>query len=344
MASTALETANFNQRRRAQELHESMFSEKSQMDLERLSLDQQRLMLEQSKAIEAATFARAKLGLQLRRNISAAAAIERMGILDPADPKFLQKLTGITSQYPDALGSTFFQKVFEARREDHKLVQDATSARITATFNDPDVSAAYTASLQATNDPKFANAAAVAAKETKDKAKALAISPDLTPEERASIYNPADGKFNLDPTTLTKLELQVGTVKAQREAAATAGKPVKGIVDALKALEGIEPDEAKDPTGFAAIKAARFNLQSQLKDKSFASADLSAPPTTQAQSPDKILAEIHSLGLAPGETPPPVVTPAVTPSQSAAIPAPAPAASDNADPEDLLNEAAPVEE
>lgn len=348
MPNYALDQARLNQNARAMDLHEAMFGEKSQMDLERLSLGQQALMLQQAKATEAALLARSRLNLQIKRSTSAAAAIEHLGGLDPADPKFLEKMTEITSKYPDALGSTAFQKVFEDRRADHKLYQDAATARSTATFNDPDVAASYATSLSTTNDPKFANATAAATKELKDKAKSLAVSTDLTPEERLSVYDSASGKFNLDPAALTKLEVQANAVKAQRAATEAAGKPVKGIVDALKSLEGIEIDESKDPAGAAAIKAAKFNLQSQLKDSTFKAAGLNAPATVAGPSPDKVLAAIHSLGIAPGETPPAPDVPAPTPEEvaaNAAAPTPAPAPiSDNADPDDLLNEPDPVEE
>src|ERR1039458_2339190 len=68
----------------------------------------------------------------------------------------------------------------------------------------------------------------------KNKAKNLAVNQYATPEERASIYDPATGKVNWQNNPdLDKIEMAVATRKSDQTGALTH---VKKLSDALSAL------------------------------------------------------------------------------------------------------------
>src|SRR5438105_482249 len=105
-------------RRRAQDLHEQMFGEKASLDASRLSLSQQKFLNDAAAQIEKSTLARARYLDSIKRNISAAAGMEKLSAIDRSSPNFDKQVSAVVSQYPEALGSSAFLKLLQDARSD----------------------------------------------------------------------------------------------------------------------------------------------------------------------------------------------------------------------------------
>ncbi|MBA3650068.1 MAG: hypothetical protein H0W66_00965 [Chthoniobacterales bacterium] len=295
-----------NRRTRSTDLKEQMFGEKSQLDFAKFSLTEKRAMLDQSLKLEQATLNRAKYEQGIKQNISAAAAIGKMATLEPSDPKFSQKVAQIAGAYPEALGSKAFQTAMEDRRKDQLLFQTARDAKSAAAFNNPQVAASYTSALAASSDPGFANAMAKATEAKVNTAKKLATNPDLSPEDRAGIYDPQKGQFNLE--NLDQLEVKAGAVAAQRKAQSenigVAGK----LSAALTHLQSGSVDETPE------LKSAREttlkNLQGYMSQIGVAFPPTSVPSGVTGPPPTGPSALDGFLSKHLGD-------PAVTPAEAA---------------------------
>jgi hypothetical protein len=326
----------------AQDLHERAFGEKSQMDLSKLSLAQQSLLATKARDLQNTLFRRAQLERAVKQNSSAASAIEQLNNLDVNDPGFKKSVGAIVAAHPEALGSTTFNKFIDQRNADYLDFHKAQYARSAESINDPDVSAAYNMALTATGgDPRFAAIVANAAKVQKNKAMTLAVSPDLSPEDKASLLNPETGKFNF--AVVDALGLKAAGVKNARDAADAQLKSASSLTTDLKNLGPASKEDDQ------ATIDARYNIQQALKNKTFQGLPGATPTTnTVASSIDKYLGKTGNVPVAapattvtppagetptasPAAAPPEPVVPAATPGPTPFVPptpeAPAPAAS-----------------
>jgi hypothetical protein len=264
----------------AQDLKERMFGEKSQVDFTKLSLQQQKQAIEKAVAVEKITAGSHAREMETRRAVSAAAAIEKLGALDHADPKFEQKLTKVLAEHPEALNSQSLMQAVSGAQSNRVAYNKALHERTAASFGNPLAKAAYEKTLAETKDPHLANIAAEATAQRVDKAKTLYGSADLTPEDRAKIFDPSKGTFNFDQ--LDQLEMTAAQRKVARE---TAGKQqnVSPLVAAMKHVEAMT-DDGKDPKFTQWLKDTKFNLQEGLKNASY-NAMNATTPTTAAAAP-----------------------------------------------------------
>ena len=320
---------------RAQSLHERMFSERANLDIAKLGIEEQRTLAQVSSTIERNQLASMRYQDAIKRNISAAAGMEKLAAIDRSSPNFDKQVAGIVSQYPEALGSSAFLKAMEDARGDRQLYMKAEAARSTATFNNPVVAKAYQAGIDQYGDPKLAEAYAKSVEESYNKAKGLATNADLSDQDRASALQILRSGNLTDQGalgTLQELDLKAGSIKAQRDASTANLKPVAALSTALTHLENLS-DTDKSPE----LKAAREAAQGALVKYTGL---LKTQPTSTADT-----ALDNYLGKAG--------TPAVTPEQSAGNPAEATAApaaaaptqtpEEQADATDAAEEAAPTE-
>jgi hypothetical protein len=298
-----------------------MFGERSNFDLGKLSLRQQQILNQQSQAIEKATLNRARYQDGIRRNLSAAAATEQLAVVDRSSPNFDKQVASVVARYPEALGSTAFVKLLQDARSDRQLYQKAEATRATSTFNNPVVAKAYNDALEKYQDPHLANIAAKSTEELFTKAKSLASNQDISAQDRASIYNPQTGEFNLDPQHLTQLEVKAQTAKSQRDIGSSNLKNASAISTMLTHLNNVGDIGDESPE----LKAAREGGAKALQNY------LSTLGTTKATPVDSTL-DSYLGTAAPATTPAVSGTPAVTPEQAAAEPVVGALADEDAEP------------
>jgi hypothetical protein len=187
-----------------QEVHEKVAEDQhnDQMSIAKLHLynEQARTLLDFAKA-------RADTNDKIQRAVSGAAAIDSVSRLDPTDPQFEKQYYDLASKHADALSDPRVQRWFLQKKQDFESADQAAINRASINYS-PQAAKTYQDIASSTGDANLAKAYADGAQAQVNRAKVLAASPQLSPTERATIFDPTSKQFNLDPATLDALEVQ----------------------------------------------------------------------------------------------------------------------------------------
>lgn len=297
-ASLQLQNDRLALRERSQTARESATADKHALDVAHLSLLDQGNMIRKAATIEQLTFRRATLQNEYSKRMSSAAAISALSQLDPRSASFHKDSADIMAKNADAFGSVAVQKVLNDKRADAVNYQKAEHDRVLSTFTEPLAAKAYSQAYANTNDPVFANKVAEATAGQVTKAKTLAVSTDLSPEDRASLYDPAKGTFNL--ANVGKLEMKASAAKALRAPDDANLKTLDVLTKTIAHLKGVDGLEVPP------------ELTQALHDYS---AKLGKPLTASGPSSGTVDSEVSRLIGKPGSAPAAPV--AATPEQPA---------------------------
>jgi hypothetical protein len=292
-------------RQGVQSLHERQFGEKQMMDMARLSMAQQRDMLNRSVAIQRATIARANYEQKIRETSAASSAIAQISGLDTNSPKYLKQRATIIGNMPDALASPAVQKLLTDGDRAFENYQKAETIKIGAKLSAP-ARSAYENTLSNTGDPGMAMTAAQSTQENYDRAKKIATSPYLSAADKATVFDPTSGKFNLtDPDNLAKLEVTHDTAENSNKATMEAAKLKVEQATALSlggpaAAPGAAPTPAL-PTTVSPVNSAP-TPDDEAKRLFGIGAQQAAPAPTPSQTPAATIPGGDELSAAESET------------------------------------------
>lgn len=299
--------ARGNQFADAQALHEHALDEKTQTDMAKLSLAQQALLVKRSSAIEGANYHRAVLATQYRRNIAAAAAIDKLKELDTTSPSYLKERGAVLANYSEALPSSALQNFLKTQDDEHASIQKSIAARDASTFSGQ-ANDAWNKIYSQTGNIDYANKIAGATKDMEKRAMNIVTSPHVDPALRSQIYDPKTGQLNInDDALLTKAEVGIETQKNALAAATDTTKQAGTDLAALtKAAASDDPDIA-------------FNAKQALKNKTY-SLMKGGTPDAAAAVPGAVASAFQTYLGKPAATPTPTPTVAPAPPASPVVP------------------------